>query len=143
MDDEDDQTYFDASSITTPPAPNPGAAPSSAPFEDNGEPDFGGWLAAQNQAKSKSALTSKKPLPKGLTKSSSSTSTIPSRPITTNGRTAATGSVGSDIGAKKPANTTVSKSAVMAAQVAAKKKKIDTRPKEATEDQGDDWGAWD
>ncbi|OLN85546.1 putative inactive serine/threonine-protein kinase scy1 [Colletotrichum chlorophyti] len=40
--------------------------PSAAPFDDGSEPDFAGWLAAQSQKKGNSS----KPLPKGLTKSS-------------------------------------------------------------------------
>jgi SCY1-like protein 1 len=38
-------------------------------FDDKGEPDFAGWLAAQSNAKK----TTKTPLPKGLTKSSAPT----------------------------------------------------------------------
>lgn len=45
-------------------SPDPTAKKASAvPYDDGGEPDFAGWLAAKNQAKSKN------PLPKGLTKS--------------------------------------------------------------------------
>jgi SCY1-like protein 1 len=36
-------------------------------FDDQGEPDFAGWLSAQSAAKQ----ASKKPLPKGLAKTSS------------------------------------------------------------------------
>ncbi|KAI0107115.1 armadillo-type protein [Nemania sp. FL0031] len=42
---------------------------SSKPFEDDSEPDFAGWLAAQAQKKTPGAA---KPLPKGLAKNSSS-----------------------------------------------------------------------
>lgn len=41
-------------------------------FDDKGEPDFAGWLAAQNQSKKVAA----KPLPKGLAKSSAKKSVI-------------------------------------------------------------------
>jgi SCY1-like protein 1 len=44
---------------------------SSVPYDDGGEPDFEGWLNAQAQAKS----ASKKPLPKGLVKKSTTTAT--------------------------------------------------------------------
>jgi SCY1-like protein 1 len=65
MEDKDDDTFFDAATSrgvspcpdTTPPAP--------AVFDDGGEPDFAGWLAAQSKAKAK------KPLPKGLSKATS------------------------------------------------------------------------
>ncbi|KAL1955991.1 hypothetical protein VTO42DRAFT_7891 [Malbranchea cinnamomea] len=46
------------------------SAPSTTPFDDGGEPDFAGWLAAQSKAKAK------KPLPKGLS-SSNRASTAP------------------------------------------------------------------
>lgn len=75
-DDEDDQgqskdddpfspAATTASSASFAPAP---AAPKSAPvpYDDGGEPDFAGWLAAQSK--------SKKPLPKGLNKPASNTS---------------------------------------------------------------------
>ena len=87
-------------------------------FNDGGEPDFEGWLKAQAEAKTKP------PLPKGLSKSSG----------LTNGRQNAIrsttiGHVGSGLGAKKMAKTTVPKV-------------IDTKPKEPSGD--DDWGdAWD
>jgi SCY1-like protein 1 len=54
-------------------------------FDDKGEPDFAGWLAAQNQTKKEV----KKPLPKGLTKSS--TAPAAKRPIVA-GRSGTTGS---------------------------------------------------
>ncbi|KAF2673260.1 protein kinase [Microthyrium microscopicum] len=46
------------------PASTEKAPASFASYDDKGEPDFEGWLSAQ----SKSKLPSKKPLPKGLTK---------------------------------------------------------------------------
>ncbi|KAI1129119.1 armadillo-type protein [Nemania abortiva] len=52
---------------------------SSKPFEDDSEPDFAGWLAAQAQKKTPGAA---KPLPKGLAKGSSTAGKKPlaSRP---------------------------------------------------------------
>ncbi|KAF3034231.1 hypothetical protein E8E12_003925 [Didymella heteroderae] len=58
---------------------------STTSFDDKGEPDFAGWLAAQNQTKK--AVT--KSLPKGLAKSS--TAPAAKRPIVA-GRTSTTGS---------------------------------------------------
>jgi SCY1-like protein 1 len=76
-DDEDEQKDDDpfaspapSTSSITRIAPKPKVAP--VPFDDGGEPDFAGWLAAQSQAKAKKAL------PKGLNKSSS-TATSASR----------------------------------------------------------------
>ncbi|KAG2414049.1 hypothetical protein HFD88_003240 [Aspergillus terreus] len=77
------------------------------PYDDGGEPDFAGWLAAQSKAK--------KPLPKGLNKTSTATATPVSR---TSSRNSAT----------KPKTVAP--------------KKIDTKPKD--DDVDDGWGdAWD
>lgn len=76
----DDDGFFDA-----PAQPDAGTAAKSAtsramssasvasptPFDDGAEPDFAGWLAAQQQKKSVSG----RPLPKGLSKSSGATAT--------------------------------------------------------------------
>lgn len=72
----DEDTFFDTTTepTTARPTSSPSskATPSSAtPFDDGSEPDFAGWLAAQAQKKS----GAKKPLPKGLTKSSPSSTT--------------------------------------------------------------------
>ncbi|KAF2707076.1 ARM repeat-containing protein [Pleomassaria siparia CBS 279.74] len=64
------------------PAPT---SSTSKGYDDQGEPDFAGWLAAQ----SKSKTTTKTPLPKGLTKSGLTKST---RPVV-GGRASTTGSV--------------------------------------------------
>jgi SCY1-like protein 1 len=58
---------------------------STTSFDDKGEPDFAGWLAAQNQTKK----AVKNPLPKGLAKSS--TTPAAKRPIVA-GRSSTTGS---------------------------------------------------
>ncbi|PWY67397.1 ARM repeat-containing protein [Aspergillus eucalypticola CBS 122712] len=113
-DDEDEQQVeedpFSATATSSPtvsapaPAPAPKAAP--VPYDDGGEPDFAGWLAAQSK--------SKKPLPKGLNKSSPTSVSRPSSRSST----------------AKPRT------------VVAPAKKIDTTPKDAEEDDG--WGdAWD
>lgn len=92
------------------------------PFEDNGEPDFAGWLAAQAGKKAGG-----KPLPKGLAKAANGSGSI--RPVSA--RSASTGGVAA-AGVKKAAATTAPKSKPAAA------KKIDTAPKETGEDDG--WG---
>ncbi|KAJ9402550.1 hypothetical protein DTO282F9_746 [Paecilomyces variotii] len=119
MDDDDDgaeqtgDNLLDATATPKDTLSPASTRPTTAAFDDGGEPDFAGWLAAQSKAKAK------KPLPKGLSKSSSTKET-PSRPATTS-RTAST-------------------NAIKTKPVAAPKK-IDTKPKDEAED--DDWGAWD
>ena len=66
-DDEKDDDLFTAAVATpkpTSPAPSSTKAP-VVPYDDGGEPDFAGWLAAKSQTKAKN------PLPKGLTKAAS------------------------------------------------------------------------
>ncbi|KAH8425769.1 COPI-interacting protein CEX1 [Aspergillus melleus] len=115
-DDEDDQGQskddnpFSPATTTASSTSFAPAAPKSAPvpYDDGGEPDFAGWLAAQSKTK--------KPLPKGLNKTTSNTSVS---------RTA------SRSNSSKPKIVT-----------AAPAKKIDTKPKD--EEVDDDWGdAWD
>ena len=108
--------FFDASSEAKPPALLPVAA-----FDDGGEPDFEGWLQAQQKAKSKA------PLPKGLTKLSASPN---SRAAIT--RTTTTGSVGSGAGAQRLANAAVKPKPAPA-------KAINTKTKETDDDWGDAW----
>jgi SCY1-like protein 1 len=127
MDGEED-TFFDAvASRKRTPSPGPASA-----FDDGGEPDFAGWLAAQSQAKAKKAF------PKGLTKSTTSVSApLNVRPGLAD-KTASTGSMGSGVGARKLAGTTAKPK--MTAPVA-KKAEVKTKQPEVTED---DWGdAWD
>lgn len=57
---EEEDDPWGAPNVTTAPATN---------FDDQGEPDFAGWLAAQNQAKKPVTKT----LPKGLGKSGTAT----------------------------------------------------------------------
>ncbi|KAJ5827523.1 Armadillo-like helical [Penicillium robsamsonii] len=69
-DDEQDDDPF-TTAVTSPkptsPAPSSNKAP-AVPYDDGGEPDFAGWLAAKSQTKAKN------PLPKGLTKAASTNS---------------------------------------------------------------------
>jgi SCY1-like protein 1 len=123
-DDEDDawgameeEAFFDANES----APKT-AVSSTNPFDDQGEPDFAGWLAAQAGKK-----PGAKPLPKGLAKAS--TSTNGTRPGAV--RSSTTGSVGV-AAAKKTTGVTVKSKPVVA-------KKIDTAPKATDEDDGG-WG---
>ncbi|KAF2471608.1 ARM repeat-containing protein [Lindgomyces ingoldianus] len=63
-------------------APTASMNTTTTAFEDKGEPDFAGWLAAQSQSKQKA----KNPLPKGLAKPSATKMTRPAvgaRPNTT------------------------------------------------------------
>lgn len=121
MDDDDDNAgeeqtgdnFLDATATPKDTLSPASTRPTTAAFDDGGEPDFAGWLAAQSKAKAK------KPLPKGLSKSSS-TREIPSRPASTS-RTVSSSTT-------KPKPT-------------APPKKIDTKPKDEADD--DDWGAWD
>jgi SCY1-like protein 1 len=119
--DEDGDSFFDAPNESKASKPAPSAA---NPFDDNGEPDFAGWLAAQAGKK-----PGAKPLPKGLAKPANANG----RPAAA-GRSATTGSVGAGAGAKKVAGTSVP--AAKPKPVVAKK--IDTAPKETGEDDG--WG---
>jgi SCY1-like protein 1 len=122
-DKDDDETFFDAAtsrgvspSPAATPAPSAIPAPAPPPFDDGGEPDFAGWLAAQSKAKVK------KPLPKGLTKSTSSKD-----------------SQSKAAGTSKTALTTGS---AARSTVKAPTSKIVTKPKDEAEDDG--WGeAWD
>ncbi|KAL5341741.1 armadillo-type protein [Aspergillus crustosus] len=82
MDDEDDDGWgkdedpFNAP-VSATPATTAASKPKSAPvpYDDGGEPDFAGWLAAQSKAK--------KPLPKGLGTSKAATVTRTASPGTT------------------------------------------------------------
>lgn len=126
--DDDDDTFFDATPNSGSKDSNGGfnTAPATSttspaiPFDDGGEPDFAGWLAAQSKAKT----NPKKPLPKGLGKPSSPAAKDPPRPKS-NLRSSTTGSV------------VTSKS-----KAPAPAKTIDTKPKDESLDD-DGWDAWD
>ncbi|QDS76353.1 hypothetical protein FKW77_003079 [Venturia effusa] len=72
----DDNPWGKTTEDVDPFAAPPAQATTATPFEDGGEPDFAGWIAAQANAKSK------KPLPKGLAKPKATTtpSTRPGMP---------------------------------------------------------------
>ncbi|KAL1304582.1 hypothetical protein AAFC00_003554 [Neodothiora populina] len=96
---------------------------STTAFDDQGEPDFAGWLDAQAKAKSQI----KKPLPKGLTSNKSSARTSP--------QTGATSSMAAkSIAPRKAKPLSTARTQAQPVQP----KKVDT---EADDD--DDWGdAW-
>ncbi len=71
--DMEEDSFFDAPSEKPKSKSTP--AVSATPFDDNGEPDFAGWLAAQTQKK-----PGTKPLPKGLAKPTTSATTAAKKP---------------------------------------------------------------
>ncbi|KLJ09170.1 SCY1-like [Blastomyces silverae] len=115
--DDGSDAFFDAKRSPSPSRPT---TSTHTTFDDGGEPDFAGWLAAQSKAKSK------KPLPKGLSKS-------------TNTKAAGATRLTSTSKASVPSSKNSSVKGRTSSQPA---KTIDTKPKE---DGGeDDWGdAWD
>lgn len=125
--DDDDDTFFDATANAGSKDSNGGfntapatTTPSPAiPFDDGGEPDFAGWLEAQSKAKMKP----KKPLPKGLGKSSPTPRDAPR--AKSNLRSTTTGSL-----------------ATSKAKTPAPAKTIDTKPKDESLDD-DGWDAWE
>lgn len=99
-------------------APSISKPATTTPFDDKGEPDFAGWLAAQSNAKK----VTKNPLPKGLGKAATSSTARPS------------------IGAR--ASTTGSTSTTKKVVVAPKKEPKKPAPK-ANEEEEEGWGdAW-
>tara|TARA_R110002003_G_scaffold72_5_gene6717 strand:- start:7781 stop:9016 length:1236 start_codon:yes stop_codon:yes gene_type:complete len=101
-------------------APSVSKPSTTTSYDDNGEPDFAGWLAAQSQGK----RTVRAPLPKGLTKSTTST-TKTTRPVI-GGRSSTTGSA-----------TTARKT------VAPPKQEVEKVEPKAKEDEEEGWGdAW-
>ncbi|KAM7223370.1 Armadillo-type fold [Rhypophila decipiens] len=116
-DDANDEQSASMSSSTTLPKETTAKKPATTtPFDDGSEPDFAGWLAAQQQKKSGASGG----LPKGLTKSTGAGAR----------KVSATGSA-----------SAASKPKPVVAQPAAKKKVIDTTPKD-TGDDDDGWGGW-
>ncbi|KUL90429.1 hypothetical protein ZTR_00306 [Talaromyces verruculosus] len=101
----DEDQFFDAGSSPAPTSPAT-TSTSAVPYDDGGEPDFAGWLAAQSKAKTK------KPLPKGL--NSTKTSAAKTLPV----RSAPVSRSASSRQSAKPA------------------KVIDTRPKDEGEEDG-------
>ena len=117
--DEDEDNFFDAPAKTK---SSTTAVPTA--YDDGGEPDFAGWLAAQSKSKST------KPAPKGLSKVATNTSKLAPRPAPN--RTVSASA------------TTVSKPASTAAAAKPAVKKTTLAPKKQNAAEDDDWGAaWD
>ncbi|KAF1990937.1 ARM repeat-containing protein [Aulographum hederae CBS 113979] len=121
----DDDPWAEPKEAKSPPAVK-------TSFDDSGEPDFEGWLNAQSQAKS----AGKKPLPKGLAKPATSTSTSSlgiNRP--------AIGAKSKSFGGK-PGTGPTSTAASVTKTKPVVAKKAEVKPKEEDEDEG--WGdAWE
>jgi len=84
MDDDqnDDDPFTAAVASPNPSSPDPATKATAVPYDDGGEPDFAGWLAAKNSTKAKN------PLPKGLGKSAS-TNSAPTRNTVAKSKTVA------------------------------------------------------
>lgn len=101
-------------------------------YNDNGEPDFAGWLAAQNQSKKKATNTS---LPKGLTKTTPAAAGNKTSRPGVGARSSTAGSLG------------MRKSAAVGAGAGSKKeapaKKEVVKKEESKEEEDEGWGdAW-
>lgn len=132
--DDDGDNFFDASSAT--PKRSEGTpATAAVAFDDGGEPDFAGWLAAQSKSKAQ------KTLPKGLAKTpGTSASTLNVRP-TGPARSASAGPPSAASAAKRP-TVPASRTTINAAVKKEVKKEV-PKPKEPDVND-DDWGdAWD
>jgi SCY1-like protein 1 len=118
--EDGEDTFFDAAQTPRSPASSVAAATPVNPFDDGGEPDFAGWLAAQSKPKAK------KPLPKGLSSSASKAPSSTKSPV-----------------AARPTSAASKPVIVRPKPVTSQPKKIDTKPKEETMDE-EGWGdAWD
>ena len=120
--DDDEDSFFDAPAASA--ASKSASHVPAAAFDDGGEPDFAGWLAAQGKAKPKAGI-------KGLNKSSNG-AMLASRPVAARVQSAGVAGVsaGAKTAAKVATRTVVRKEAV--------------KPKQPEEVEDDDWGsAWD
>jgi SCY1-like protein 1 len=117
-DDPADSWADDLEKSSQAPSHSTKTSSSTVAFDDGGEPDFEGWLNAQAAAKSQS----RKPLPKGLTKKSTTPAAIAAKSAAAT-RTS---------NAVKPTATSTTSS---------KPKIVESKP--AAEEEDDDWGdAW-
>lgn len=119
MDDDPSESWADdLEKSSHAPSHSTKTSTSTVPYDDGGEPDFEGWLNAQAAAKSQS----KKPLPKGLGKKSTT-------PTITAAKSAAASKTSNVV---KPVSTSATSSKPKA-----------TESKSAPEEDEDDWGdAW-
>ncbi|EXJ79154.1 SCY1 protein kinase [Capronia epimyces CBS 606.96] len=129
--DDDGDNFFDASSQAAKAAGAPAVA-----FDDGGEPDFAGWLAAQSKAKAH------KQLPKGLTKSNAAGEGLNIRPSVPARSISAGAGVGN--GASNVKRPTVGSARTVTSMTVKKDVKKEV-PKPIEADMNDDdWGdAWD
>jgi SCY1-like protein 1 len=112
--DEGDKPQVEEDPWGTPAVSKPSSTTS---YDDKGEPDFAGWLAAQSSAKK----TTKSALPKGLTKSAAPAAKA-ARPV---------------VGSRSSTGTTTRK------VVVPPKKEIKKEEPKANEDEEEGWGdAW-
>jgi len=126
-DDDGDDSFFDAPSDHHQKTSTTGPA---VAFDDGGEPDFAGWLAAQSKAKAQ------KPLIKGVGKPSAG-STLNVRPAPTRSVSAGPFTGGRSATKEAATNTKASTTAPV------KKKPPPPKPTEP-DPNDDDWGeAWD
>ena len=131
--DDDGDNFFDAPSATTKGSENTPAA-AATPFDDGGEPDFAGWLAAQSKSKTQ------KSLPKGLAKTpGASANTLNVRP-TGPARSASAGPPSGTNAVKRP---TVPASRTTTNAVVRKDIKKEVPKTKEADVNDDDWGAWD
>ncbi|KEF51949.1 SCY1 protein kinase [Exophiala aquamarina CBS 119918] len=132
--DDDGDNFFDASSAT-PKRSEVTPAPAAVAFDDGGEPDFAGWLAAQSKSKTQ------KSLPKGLSKPpGTSASKLNVRP-TGPARSASAGPPNAASAFKRP---TVPASRTTSNATAKKEVKKELPNPKEPDVNDDDWGdAWD
>lgn len=115
------------------PSPAPSTAAPAVPFDDGGEPDFAGWLAAQSKGKAK------KVLPKGMNKNATTAGTTTAK-TTTTAKVVSRSSTPSSKPIVSGAGTTAKPKRI----VQPPKKVVETKPKAAPAAEEDDWGeAWD
>ncbi|KAI9787814.1 MAG: hypothetical protein M1816_007462 [Peltula sp. TS41687] len=104
------------------------------PYDDSGEPDFAGWLAAQSQSKTKKAL------PKGLSKKPENQNQ--KKPVAAS-RAITTGSIESTVVPGRTSRPAATPSAAKSTSQSTVTKTVDTRPKDdgMAEEDHDAWGA--
>ncbi len=127
--DEEGDNFFDAPSTTKSSIAEP-----VANFDDGGEPDFAGWLAAQSKTKSQ------RPLPKGLTKTTNTSSSLNVRPIAPARSVSADPGVGGT-SIKRPVVPSTRVAAPVTAKKEIKKEAVKLKEPDVNDD---DWGeGWD
>jgi len=122
-DDDDDDPWG------TPAVSKPSTTSFHSPDKDDGEPDFAGWLAAQNQSKSNKAKMGAKALPKGLVKATAKKSVV-----------GGGGGGGAGAGAKAGTGVAAARKVVQPPKKeVVKEKKKEKDGEDEVEGWGDDW----